>query len=497
LSKLSNNIVANFLGQGWSGLMSVVFVPVYIALLGIESYGLIGLYVSLQAFYYILDVGMSATLNRELARYAHSDIDPDQRRDLVRTLEWLYWPIGLLIVCLTWAASIPIATHWLHPVALSRGQTSHAIALMGLALALQWPCSLYAGGFRGLERQVILNAITAVFVTLRTAGVIPVLYFLAPTIEVFLWWQVAIGAAQTATMAVLFWHFLPTGEHRPSFRRERFAEVAHFAAGMAGISVLSFFLTYADRIVLSKVLPLDQFGYYTLAATTSAVLAPFVQSFFNAFYPRFSNMVAAADQRAIAKLYHTGTQLLTVMIAPVAAMLALFSHEILLIWSRDPILATNSGPILTLLIIGVALNGLATLPYALQLAYGWTRLTLFQNAFALALMLPATWWLANHLGSRGVAAGWIFLNLGFVAVTVPLMHRRLLHGELGRWYLHDILPPTAAAVAVAIAARFALPSIPGNISGAAILGGIGGIALFAAALCSPASRAIIKYKLRV
>jgi O-antigen/teichoic acid export membrane protein len=494
LKSLRNNIVANFLGQGWSGLMSVVFVPVYITFLGIESYGLIGLYVSLQALYYILDAGLSATLNRELARYARAGIDPDQRRDLVRTLEWLYWPTGLLIVGLTWAASTPIAVHWLHPVALSRIQVSNAISLMGLSLALQWPCSLYAGGFRGLERQVSLNAITAVFVTLRSAGVIPVLYFYAPTIEVFLWWQVVISAAQTTTMAARFWSLLPPGIRQPSFRRERLADIAHFTAGMAGISALSFLLTYADRIILSTVLPLNQFGYYALAATTSAVLAPFTQSFFNAIYPRFSNLVAGADKNAILGLYHSSTQLLTVMVAPVAAVVVLFSYELLLIWSRDPILAANSGPILSLLIVGVALNGLATLPYALQLAHGWTRLGLLQNAFALILMLPATWWLANHWGSRGVAAGWLMLNLGFVLITVPLMHRRLLSGELGRWYLHDIFPPAAAAIGVAIIARLALPSIPANIDGLAILGGVGGATLLGAALSSPASRAILKRK---
>ena len=475
--------------------MGVVFIPVYIALLGIESYGLIGLFASLQAFYFILDMGLSATLNRELARYADSDVPPDQRRDLVRTLECVYWPIGLLIAGATWALSSPVATHWLQPVALTQARTSHAIALIGLSIAMQWPCSLYAGGFRGLERQVTLNAITAVFVTLRSAGVIPILYFLSPTIEMFFLWQVGVGAAQTATMAALFWRILPPGERTPAFRWERLTGIAHFSAGMAGISVLSFFLAYADRIVLSKVLPLDQFGYYTLAAAASAALAPVVQSFFNAIYPRFSNLAAVADRNAISWLYHTSTQLLTVMIASIAAIVALFSHEILLLWSGDPLLVANSGPILSLLIVGVALNGLATLPYALQLAHGWTRLSLFQNAIALTLMLPLTWWLANQFGGRGAATAGILLNLSFVLITVPLMHRRLLRGELRSWYLGDILPPALAAVSVALVARLALPNIPEGGNGVAILASISAATLLAAAACSPAARRLARRKL--
>ena len=47
---LKINVVANYLGQGWQGLMSLAFVPLYIKYLGIESYGLIGIFALLQAW---------------------------------------------------------------------------------------------------------------------------------------------------------------------------------------------------------------------------------------------------------------------------------------------------------------------------------------------------------------------------------------------------------------------------------------------------------------
>jgi O-antigen/teichoic acid export membrane protein len=492
LNKLSRNVVANLLGQGWSGLMSFLFVPVYIKLLGIEAYGLIGLYVSLQALYFILDAGMSSTLNRSLARHVHADDGTEQVRDLARTLEWLYWPLGLLMFLVTLLASGPIASHWLRPVSFSEAHLARAIGLMGLSLALQWPCTLYAGGFRGMERQVALNSINAGFATIRGLGVIPVLYFWAPTIDAFLAWQVVVGAAQTTLMAIFFWRIIPPGSRPAAFRLERLAEVAHFAAGMAGISALSFLLAYSDRIILSRVLPLDQFGFYTLAATAAAVLAPFVQAFFNAYYPRFSSLVAASAESDIVDMYHGGTQTLTVIVVSIAAVLALFSRDVLLLWSGDAVLAANSGPILSILIVGFALNGLVTLPYALQIAHGWTRLTLYQNAVALSIMLPASWWLAIHFGSVGVACAWVALNFGFFTVGVPLMHRRLLRGQLARWYLADILPAAAAAIVVAAGARLLLPPIPRSLGGAALLALIGAATLLASAWTSPATRSILR-----
>jgi hypothetical protein len=46
--------------------MSLAFVPLYIKYLGIEAYGLIGIFVMLQAWLTLLDMG---ALGREMARF--------------------------------------------------------------------------------------------------------------------------------------------------------------------------------------------------------------------------------------------------------------------------------------------------------------------------------------------------------------------------------------------------------------------------------------------
>ena len=62
------NIAANFAGKAWHGIFSLAFVPIYIKLMGVEVYGLLGIFLSLSALFALLDTGLSATLNRELSR---------------------------------------------------------------------------------------------------------------------------------------------------------------------------------------------------------------------------------------------------------------------------------------------------------------------------------------------------------------------------------------------------------------------------------------------
>jgi O-antigen/teichoic acid export membrane protein len=488
VTRLRNNIIANFGGRAWAVLMGVAFVPIYIHILGIEAYGLIGFFLSLQAFFFVLDMGLSATLNRELARYTHSGANANEKRNLVRTLEWLYWPVGLLIAIGIYILSEPIATHWLKPVSLSVEQAAHAIALMGLAAALQWPCGFYAGGFRGLERQVALNGINAFFSTLRSVGAVGILLYYSPTLEAFLWWQIIVAILQTLVSGGLLWHLLPSGDHIPRFQRNLLYKLRGFALGMTGIVALSFVLTQSDKIILSTLLPLDEFGYYTLAATVAAALSAAVQPFFIALYPRFSGLVAIGDRQKLIALYHRSNQLLAIVVVSVAAVLAFFAVDVLRLWTHNLQLATKSGPILSILVAGTALNGLMNLPYALQLAYGWTRLSLYQNLVAVVLVVPAIWWLGHRFGGIGAAAVWVALNLGYVLIGIPLMHRKLLHNEMATWYQRDILPPTLTAIAIAGTLRVAIPAIPAGLGGIVVLGLIGLATLGTSALTTPASR---------
>ena len=497
MASLKQNIVANFGGQSVSVLVGLLAMPIYLRILGIESYGLIGFYLSLQAMFAILDLGLSSTLSRELARYTHSGGDPNIQRDLVRTLEWLYWPIGALIALLVFAVSGSIALHWLKSVTLTPAETAAAISLMGLATALQWPFALYQGGLRGVERQVSLNLLSAGAAITRAVACILVLVYVAPTLPAFLACQIAIAALQTMLSRSLLWRILPPGNRPPRFSRELLVSVRRFSFGLTGISILTLLLMQSDKIILSSMLPLDEFGYYTVAATVAGALSSTVGPFFFSLYPRYSGLVATGATASLIDLYHQSNQWLTVCVTSVATVVALFAHDLLLLWTQDPVVASKSAPILSILIIGTALQGLAHLPYALQLAHGWTRLAFYQNLIAIFIIVPAIWWLAHWYGGLGAAFALLALNLVGIIVTVPVMHNRLLRGELSRWYGHDILPPTLAALFVALSARILVPAIPGGLAGVALLAAIGGATLAASCLASSSIRAFLMCRLRL
>ena len=113
MSLLKLNLAANFVGKGWAALMGIIFVPLFIEFMGIESYGLVGFFTMLQATLVLLDLGLTTTLNREIARYSALDEKSQHIRDLVRTLELVYWGLAICIGVLIFILAPFIATGWI------------------------------------------------------------------------------------------------------------------------------------------------------------------------------------------------------------------------------------------------------------------------------------------------------------------------------------------------------------------------------------------------
>ncbi len=449
LGFVTRNVIANVAGNVWTGLMGLVFIPLYIHFMGIEAYGLVGFFLTLQAVFSLLDLGLSTTLNREFARMSGQEGRLGEMRNLLRTLEVGYWAIGIVNGAAIAALSHVIAFRWVQADALPGATVQRAIMVMGLVVAAQWPLALYSGGLMGLQKQVALNGLNALAATARGVGTVLILWLVSPTIVAFFLWQVFVSFAHTICVAVLLWRQIG-GKENAAFQPALLRSIRRFAAGMLGISALSVVLTQMDKLILSRLLTLEAFGYYSLAAVVAASLYRLTSPIFTALFPRFSQL-AARDEVALVSSYHRACQTMTALIMPVAVFIAFFSFELLHLWTRNEAASRVAGPILTLLILGTAVNGLVNLPYALQLAYGWTRLSLIANAVSVALLGPALFFATWRYGAVGAGAVWCFYNVAYAAVVVRIMHRRILPGEQWRWYVQDVgLPVLAAAGAAAL-----------------------------------------------
>jgi O-antigen/teichoic acid export membrane protein len=456
---LKKNIVANYLGEGWAALMGLAFIPVYIKYLGIEAYGLIGIFALLQASLALLDMGMTPTLNREMARFTAGAHSPQSIRDLLRSLETICFSLAALIALGVWGASGYLARDWFKVERLPTEVVARALAIMALVVALRFCEGIYRGSLFGLQRQVRYNCAHAMLTTLRYGGAVAVLAWVSPTVAAFFIWQAAISLLTIAVFAVSVHQALPKAPLPAQFSGDALAGIWAFASGMMGIVFLGFLLTQVDKVLLSRLLPLELFAYYTLAATVAGTLYMVLVPISQAIYPHMVELSMRKDQAELVAVYHQGAQVVTVLAAPAAVLLSCFGGGVVFMWSGNRHLAENTAPILSVLVLGTFLHVLMHMPYRLQLAHGWTSLAIKTNVIAVFVFVPAVFWVVPRYGGVGAAWMWVALNSGYVLFAIQFMHRRLIPGEKWRWYLADVLLPVSGAIGVMLAAqRFQPPS---------------------------------------
>lgn len=458
MSKVKLNIIANYFGKAWVTLLSLAFIPLYIKFLGIEAYALIGFFATLNSLFGLLDLGLSSTLNRELARSSVRENEETRTRNLLRTLEIIYILVALFIVVLVVSTSHFIATDWLNAESLSVETVGRAVALLGVAIGLQWPMGLYRGGLLGLQKQVLVNVINSVLAAIRGVGAILILWLVSPTIEAFFLWQAFVSFLGTSITGFMLWHSMPAGNQRSKFDKNLLRSVWKFAAGAMGASVTWVILSQLDKVLLGVLLPLKIYGYYMLAVVVASALMNFFGPVYTAIYPRLSQLAEINDQDALIQVYHRACQLTSVITLPVAALLAFFSYEIIFIWTSDSLIAENVNYLVALLVVGTAFHGMMYLPYALQLAHGWTTLCFYFNLIAIVLLVPMLFVMVHYYQAIGAAIVWLVLNACYVFFDILVMHTRILKGEQWQWYFKDIGLPLIAALAVAGVARWFLPS---------------------------------------
>jgi O-antigen/teichoic acid export membrane protein len=454
---IRRNTVANYTGTLFQALLGVLFIPLYIKYLGIESYGLVGFSVAFSALLRLADLGLSSTLSREFARYSLLPESTERMRSLLKTLQAVYWAVSVVVGIIIIAVAPLIARYWINPGTFDVATVQNAVTLMGLTAALQGPMSLYTGGIFGLQRHVLGNIINITLAGFRFGGVVLVLALFSSTITTFFAYQLGVALIGSVGTGIILWGILPHSSIASCFKLSYLRSLWRFAAGMSVNSVLGLILFQLDKIILIKILPLQVFGYYAVASTAAVAVTYLGGPLFTTFLPRYTQLYAAGNNEDLRSIYRVSCRLNAIIIVPTVIILALFSKEALLIWTQNPDIADHTHLILSLLVIGYGLNQLAYLPFALQVAAGWVKLAAYTNAVAVVIIVPVLVIATHFYGGVGAASVWIALNSIYVFIYVNLLHGRILKGEARQWYA-GILLPLVLAVGVGLLGRYFLPA---------------------------------------
>jgi O-antigen/teichoic acid export membrane protein len=450
-------------------------------------------------FLLFLDQAVSPTLTRQLARSAQSPEAAKVLRSLLYTLEVLS---GSLAVGLGAALAIGapfIARYWLANSGVPDTELITAIRLMGLSLACQWPSMLYSGGYVGLHRQDLLAIVRISGATVQSLGVMVLLTQIAASPEVYFSWIAITSAATSIILRVLLWRIMPGADEPARLDSAVLLTVWRFGAGNLAVGLTAALLTQSGGLLIAKYCTLDLLAAYALALNLANQLSTIlVQPVSMTLMPHFARLDARREEAPLAHEYHRWTQIIALLVIPISGTLIVFARPLLQLWlgTSSPLVDPVAG-LLILISIGTLFNTLMTPPYFLQIACGWTRLSVVKNIIALAVILPALEIAVPRYGPIAAAVCWIGVNLGYYLFEVPLMHRRLLPRELWKWWGQDTMAPMiVGGVIYAATGAFISPGMT-HIDALIVAVAVAAIAWMALLVVLPLARADLFRLLRL
>ena len=495
---LKKNIIASYASQIYVTLIGIIILPLYIKYMGAEAFGLVGFFAMLQVWFNMLDMGLTPTMVRETARFRGGALDSIVYRQFVRALEGIFLGAALVGGAALFFASGYVASSWLRASALHFDQLQIAIQLMAIIIAMRWMCGLYRGAISGSERLVWLSGYNSLIATIRFIGVLPVLIFIDANPVTFFSFQLGVAVLEIAGLIFYSYRLFPLGPKgiRIVWSWSPLKPVLKFSFTIAFTSSVWVLITQTDKLVLSKILPLSEYGYFTLAVLVASGVMVVGGPVGAAILPRMARLEAEGANAQLIRVYRQATQLVAVIAGSVSMTLMFYAEPLLWAWTGDELLASRAAPILTLYAIGNGVLAVSAFPYYLQYAKGDLRLHLIGNAIFVILLIPLVIWAASQYGGVGAGYVWLGMNLLVFVVWLPFVHRKFEPGLNIQWYCKDTLIIFASALLTGFCLSEIFPIARGRGWVAAEIIIVGMLVMLASTIASTEARSMEKLWIR-
>jgi O-antigen/teichoic acid export membrane protein len=435
-SFLARNILFNFIGKGYSAIINVLVLPFYLSYLSAEAFGVIGFFTVLLGWLTLLEVGLSSIMLRESAKLGKVI----ELKKILRTVEFFFLGLAILIVFLVSRGSEWLANDWLQVESLNLDQVIYSIEIMSVLISLKLISSMYKGVISGHEDQVWLNIHTILINTFKFLGGLLVIIYVSSDLSIYFEYQLIIGMFELVWIFLRAYKFVPRTNYwvRPTYNAIK--NSIPFGLSILYTSALWVIFIQIDKLILSHILSLEKFGYYTLVVVIVNGIGVMISSpIGDAVKPRMVKLINENKVDEMIRLYRGSTKSTSILSFSICGIFATFPEQLIYAWSGNLTAAKWSSSILTWYIMGSAMLMLSYFQFFLQFAYGKLRHHVQGATFFGILQILVMSISAYEYGAIGASIAWFFIQFITLFFWSAYIHGKFLPGLHSKWILKDVL----------------------------------------------------------
>ena len=433
MSRLSKNIIYNFCGQGLLIVLGFVAVKYIFKQLGEDALGIIYFTATMNAILCgVLEKGIYSTTVREIS--ACFNKEPEYIRNFIRTGSFFCWGVYFIFSTVVYFGAPILVNKWINLTTIDSATAIYIMRILGIASLVAFPLSFYASLLRGLQRMEFNNIIDVSASGLHQLGIVMILMAGGNIFHVAHWIAICYGFRVIGYLGVCS-RFFPVQSFFPRYAHSVVKRNSEFASKMVSISVLTMVYKQSDKVMLSKLLPIGQLGYYGFAYGAISKAGLITSAIAQAAFPSFCSLYEGRGETGLLPQYKKLQDLVCFITVPLFAAIAFASLPLLTYVFNSEIAKILHLPVI-LLILGFYLNGTLAIPYRLVLATDKPEITVKQILYAVFIVLPLSLISIYFWGLSGAALGWVLYFLFCYVYSVPRICAECLEKPAWFFYRH-------------------------------------------------------------
>jgi len=378
----------------------------------------------------ILDMGLSYTTIREVS--SHYQTETQYIKNLIRTFSFFYWVSYIIFGVFIFLLAPIFIDKWLVLKTIDSKTAIYAFRVLAIGAFIALPASFYSCLLRGIQRMEFNNLIDVAISSIQQFVIILVLVFGGNIFHV-VWFYSSCYILKLFIYLFVSGYFFSISSLVPMFYLEVLKRNLRFATVMMSVSFISAVHTQADKIIISKLMPISIFGYYTFAYNNISKTLFVTSAIFQAAFPAFSSAVGSNDHLKLTHRYRKLQDLVCVGFVPIFAAIVYFTLPLF-----SYLLNENAAELLllpiTLLCLGFYMNGTLNFCHILAIAMGKPCISARQNIYALFIILPSMVLLVHYHGLSGAALSWIFYQIFGYIYGIRRIYRECLRIHVSDFY---------------------------------------------------------------
>ncbi|MGI2104693.1 lipopolysaccharide biosynthesis protein [Shewanella frigidimarina] len=397
-----------YLGKIYSAILAVLLIPQVIKHIGYEAYGLVGIFVVLQACLNILDAGISGVLTRQSITSRVDHVSYSDFVNVFNKIVKVFIFVGLLTVLLGGIFSFNYSVTWLNSN-LNDDVVIYCTAAMFFIFAIRYVQGPYRSILLSNEQHKLITAINVIYVTLSQP--VALLFIIYINDSVLTYFLVQIGAALITSIIMVVSgectknNILSSLNNSPSHIHESLnvKSIIFFGLQLSTLSILWIAVNQSDKLTLTASMQLEEYTFYSVAFSVTALLTILSEPVNQILLPRLTKLYHEKMYEDFKLLFERSICIISSVSLSLAAFMFFNGESLLFVWGGDLSLANKVNIYLPWIFIGSTFAVLSNFSFLLRYSFGELRIHTFVYALFAVIVIPLNVYLGWEYKGEGVA----------------------------------------------------------------------------------------------